>query len=530
MLDTNDHNYYIMVLTNGKKAGVYIMKVLTAQQMRQMDQKASVLGISGILLMEHAALALFHHIEQLTCQKEHIVILCGPGNNGGDGFALARLLYQKENTQVMLLCDVEQSQMSKDEAYFAQIATNLSIPWYQKRDINTVKEYITHADIVVDALFGTGLTRAIDGYYQEVITLVNQVDAYVLAVDIASGLESDTGKVLGCAIQADATVSFVAGKIGQYMQEGSVYSGKIEIYDICMPRWIQQEEAAYAYILDHAMVKQRMPKRFSLAHKGSYGKALLIGGSTAMSGAISLAAQATLLSGVGTLCIMAPKDVCQSLAAHIEEAMYHPMPQEDGHMVVTTIASLLPQYDVVAIGNGMGRGAGGEALLIQVLRSDLPCIVDGDGLYHLGKHMELLHRKAPTILTPHPKEVSYLLGIDVSEVLKSPSKALETLEKAYPGVVFIMKNTKTIISDGKTRFLNICGNDGLATGGSGDVLCGIVLGLLAQQQDALSMAAAAVYLHAHSADLLLEEMSVYSILPSHILRILPKTIKEVMTS
>lgn len=503
------------------------MILLQAWQQRQMDQMAMDLGISGILLMEHAALALAKHIEQAVCAKEQIVIVCGPGNNGGDGFALARLLHQ-QNYQITIVCAVEEAHMSRDEAYYAHIAENLEIDWYKGEDLVQLESILAAADIIVDALFGTGLTRAITGYYRDLIALINQQDAYVLAVDIASGIEADSGCMLGCAVKANATVTFAAGKIGQYMQEGLLHSGAVEICDIAIPQKIMKQMEPYAYILDHACVEQMMPKRFQNAHKGSYGKALLIGGSSAMSGAVSMAAQAALLSGVGTLSVMAPKDACAIIATRQNELMRIPMPQEDGWFTPVDIQDILTQYDVAAIGNGMGRGAGAEALLIQTLQSQLPCIVDGDGLYHLSRHMELLHRKATTILTPHPREISYLLGISTSDVLKNPSEALKTLEKAYPGTIIVMKGTKTIISDGKTRFLNIAGNNGLATGGSGDVLCGIVLGLLAQHQDALSAAAAAVYLHAYSADLLLEKMTTYSILPSSILEILPKAMQNIM--
>lgn len=496
------------------------MKVMKAEDVRKLDYEASQAGISTLVLMQRAADALYHHVKKRAQQDiQRVTILCGPGNNGGDGFALALLLRQDRCFDVDVYCFLDLTQMSQDERYYARSCRNENVTVLQKMP-ESLQEY----DMIVDCLFGTGLDRPITGKYAELIDLVNQSDAYVLACDIPSGLSADHGEILGAGIQADATVSFAAGKFGLYVQEGLTHCGHTEIADIGIPQHLIDAKMGFT-LLTAAAVKQMLPPRHHSAHKGTYGKALLIGGSYGMGGALLLAARAALRCGVGTCTLMGDERVLMSIAGMIPEAMSVPFPDELEEQI---FQRFLKQYDGIAIGNGLGRGAWAKWLVEQVWNSDVPCVLDGDAFYLISQMHNLKKRKAKTVFTPHPKEVSYLLGTEIQDVVKKPVEALFRLLKQYPGVCMVMKGAKTLLSDGEGHWINVIGNDGLATGGSGDTLCGMILSFLTQGANPLDAAACGVYLHAACADALLAYETTYSILPSDLIMILPKLLKQVL--
>lgn len=503
------------------------MQIYSAEDVRKMDAMAQTIGIDGILLMEHAAMGLYACIQNEYPQATRIVIACGSGNNGGDGFALARLLAQHSEYELCIICDVQRKDMSKDEAYFAKFVAHLEIPWIQTHDETLIKHQLTHADVIVDALFGTGLNREIEGWYAWLIDCINKSHASVIAADIPSGLLADSGDIAGCCVQAEETITFAQGKLGLYIKQGMKQCGHVRIQDISIPRQISVSIQPLFTILEKSLLTQLLPKRFADSHKGSYGKGLLIGGSENMSGAVALAGQAALRCGIGTLTMMVPRSVGHMIAGNIPEAMRLMMEEEHGEFLPCEIRDRLSYYDAIAIGNGMGRGKGAEDFVIQVLQSDVPCILDGDAIYLASKHKHLLKRNAVTILTPHPKEVSYLTGISIKVIKKNPLEALKMLESVCLGATIIMKDTKTMISSENERYLNIIGNDGLAKGGSGDVLCGMVLGWLAQTKKPTAAACLGVYLHATCAQLLQTSQTTYSMLPHDLLKVLPKAIQSI---
>lgn len=496
------------------------MKVLAAKDVRELDSLACQQGISTLSLMDHAAMALYHQIQAITtAQGTNVGILCGPENNGGDGFALALHLQQDSRYQVEVYCMCEMAQMSEDERTYAKSCMQEGIQIH-----TTFPKAFWGKDILVDCLFGTGLCRNIEGSYADVIHALNDSDAMVLSCDIPSGLDADHGTVLGCCVQADVTVSFAAGKMGLFFHEGMTHCGKVILADIGIPASLIDEKAGIA-ILDAAMIKARLPRRTSDSHKGSYGKVLLIGGSYGMSGAVILAAKAALRCGVGTCTIMGDERSLSAIGAALPEVMYLPYPKEQDQQY---IQDLFRQYDAIAIGNGLGRTEFASWLVEQVWHSEIPCVLDGDALFLLPQLQCTPTRYAKTLFTPHPKELSYLTGIDLQKIIKNPLEALFCLLKRYPGCCAAAKGTRTLISDGKSYGLNIAGNNGLATGGSGDVLCGMVLGFLAQKAEGYDALACGVYLHACCGDALLAYESTYSILPSDLLQILPSVLKEVL--
>lgn len=496
------------------------MKVVSTQTMRQMDRVAmEYYHIPGVVLMEHAALAVKKHIDKREDRQAAIVILCGPGNNGGDGFALARLLVQDGYEQVSIFCNVEKSKQSQDEQVFSSMCEAYLIPMYSCAAIEDIKGLLQSAAIIIDALFGTGLTREITGFYADLITYVNELDKQVISIDIASGVHGDTAQVMGCALRAAETISFECYKQGLILYPGSSYCGQVFIETIAMPKDIVEASEGVA-VIDHQIVRSFLPKRSSHSHKGSYGKALMIGGSMQMHGAITLAAKAALYSGIGTLTLAVPDGIHSILAGKLEECMLIPLPMEDGYCSITAselLKPMLKQYDLIIIGNGLGRSAGAQALVDLVLSSDLPCILDGDALYLAGDHPALKTRTAPAILTPHIKEMSYLSKVEIGQILQDPLLMLEQYQREHSQVCIVLKDEHTLVHDGQHCYLNLAGNHALAKGGSGDVLCGMLAGLFGQSKKPLESAVSAVYVHALAADHLVERKSAFSIQPSDIL-------------
>lgn len=488
------------------------MKVLRCEDIRAADREAQRLGIAGIVLMEHAAMALARAVEsaQAMCGGR-VAIVCGSGNNGGDGYALARLLHEKRDFKIKLVRDKAPDASCVDATANERLAVRLGI------EMCTFEQFDpSDHDIIVDCLFGTGLSRELDSPYTELIERINQSQAYVIACDIASGLSADGGMIMGCAVKANETISFAAGKLGLYMNEGIAYSGQVTIADIGIPDALFQDFDSYT-ILDDTVVSAFLPKRRAHSHKRSYGNLLMIGAAQGMYGALLMAAKAALRCGAGLVTMMGDEDLASG-ALTLSEAMCLSYPEQNEE----AFQALLQRYDCVSIGNGLGRDTKAMWLVRQVWESDRPAVFDGDALYLLGEWKERKKRTAPYVLTPHPKELSYLLGTDITKLIESPAEALKLSERAYPSGVIVMKNTRTVISNGKNRYLNITGNHGLATGGSGDVLCGMILGFMGQAASPLEAAACAVYLQGRCADSLGKVMALRSILPGDIIEQISK--------
>lgn len=492
------------------------MKVLLCDDVRAADQNAQKLGIPAIVLMEHAAMALADAV--FRAQKRcggRVAILCGSGNNGGDGYALARLLWQKQDIQETVFCRQKPDALCEAAKVNAEAVEKLQIP------ILCFEQFQPHHfDIIVDCLFGTGLNRNLDQDTCELIYQINQSGGYIIACDIPSGLCADSGKVMGCAVKAQETITFAAGKLGLYMNAGIEHCGLVRIADIGIPPLLLQQYSGYT-ILDDLLIQSFLPIRKENSHKRSYGNLLLIGAKKGMYGALLMAAKAALRCGAGLVTMMGDEGLVHNVAA-VSEAMCLPYPIQDAQY----FQELLKQYDCVSIGNGLGRDESAMWLVQQVWLSDRPAVFDGDALYLLGQWKKRKDRSAPYVLTPHPKELSYLLGVSTAELIENPIEALKLSESAFLNGVIVMKNSRTLITDGKRRYLNLSGNHGLATGGSGDVLCGMIIGLMGQSASPLHSSACAVYLHGKCADTLREQMAARSILPSDIIEQLPKELQR----
>ena len=474
----------------------YIHSAATA---RQIDASAiHDLHIPSLILMEHAAIECVRIIQNHISHSDIVCLLCGPGNNGGDGFAIARLLFEQGYT-VRCVC-VPKESMSQDELVQFQMIESLKIPYTHSLEQGI--EWMKQSSVLVDALFGNGLSRNVEGWYKSCIDACNQMDAYVFSIDVPSGLDATSGKVLGVCVQADCTIGLDCYKLGHWLQDGPAYCGKKYCVHIGIPDFLHEQVQDSIRLLQDDLVRSMFPKRSVHSHKGSFGKALMIGGSFSMPGAISMAAKACYRSGVGTLTLLIPDCIANLLACKMDVAMFLRASSDHGVFSINVLDDLkesLLRFTHVSIGNGMQKNKTTEAMLDVVLHSSLPVIVDADAIYYAGKHVEWLDREYPTILTPHIKEMSDLTGVSIDEILKNPFSCVKDFCQKHENCVLVLKSHLTYIGYGSSIYVLDSANDALAKGGSGDLLCGIITGLYGQCHDALKACVCGVYLHSLAA-------------------------------
>ena len=467
------------------------MKICTAKKMRAADREASEkYGIPGIVLMENAA---------VSCVKEVIgfdsfVILCGKGNNAGDGMAIARhLINADKKVKIYLLLGRD---FSGDALTNFEILKNMGAELCDLSE-NTLKNDILHTDCVIDAIFGTGIHGEIDKNILDVFDTVNDNAGYVLSVDVPSGIEADSGRVLKNAIKADKTVTFAAYKRGLLLYPAADYTGDIKLSDISIPKEIFSD--VLLEVTDKKRMNALMPKRGKNTHKGDYGKILIIGGSVGMAGAVCLAAKAAFMTGAGLVTACVPKEINDIIQKNVVEAMTVSLDLEMEH---TRIIEKLNSYDAILFGNGIGRKPYVSDMLANVLAAArVPLIIDADGLYALSERPELLAFCGEnTVLTPHTMEMARLTGLSPDEIEENRIDIAHDFAIKNK-LTLVLKGNHTIITapDG-SQSVNVNGNSGMATAGSGDVLAGILAGLIPRLKSRFDAAALAVYLHGAAGD------------------------------
>lgn len=470
----------------------------------------------SMVLMERTALACVQQIERRIKGKGKILVVCGSGNNGGDGFAIARLLHLK-GYGVRAVFVGKESSRSEETCVQMEIAARYGV------DIRTTLEKDEYS-VIIDAVFGIGLARDIEGRYREVLESMNAMEGYKVAVDIPSGVHASTGRVMGIAFRADLTVTFAFEKLGCAFYPGSEYAGEICVEDIGIPpSALGGEMSAFTY--ERGDLPEILPPRRTDSNKGTYGRVLMIAGSKGMAGAAYLSARAAYAVGAGLVQIYtdeANRIVLQQLLPEAIITTYESYDRE-------TVERLLGWADVVGIGPGIGTDRTAEQLLLAALRADVPCVVDADGLNLLAKSMDLLSgREQGTVLTPHMKEMSRLAGTEIGAIKEDRMAFLEAFMSQYP-VTCVLKDARTVVAEKAHPFyVNKTGNSAMAKGGSGDVLCGMITGLLAQGQTPFEAAAAGVYLHGLSGDDAREKKGAYSVLASDILDAIGNVISKEM--
>lgn len=508
------------------KERILVMKyILTAAQMKESDRRMiEDIGIPSLVLMERAALQCVNAMKEEKVDFSKTLIVCGSGNNGGDGFAIARLLAE-EGRDIDVVFVGNEASRSKETCTQMQILDSLGISVGKSLP---EREY----SVIIDAVFGIGLSRKIEGRYQEIIERMNQYNGYRVAVDIPSGIDADSGQVLGCAFRADMTVTFACMKAGTVLFPGAEYAGKVvekPIGIIADPRLEGQEDVYYT--LDFSDIEKRMPKRLPDSNKGTYGRVLVIAGSKGMTGAAYLSAKAAYLTGAGLVRIYTEETNRMILQQLLPEAVMTTYDSEDADCF-RELPGLLKWADVVCLGCGLGTGISSKKLVREALsQNQNPCVIDADGLNLLASFSEEERKNwkreaGQYILTPHMKEMSRLTGRTVEE-WKQDRKELLRKFVDEENVVCALKDSRTLVT-GKTRqiFLNRTGNAAMAKAGAGDVLAGMISGLMAQKMPAYEAAVLGVCLHGLAGDAAKRECGQYSVLAEDIIEGIKTVLKN----
>lgn len=477
--------------------------LLTAGEMKACDQEAiNGYGIWSPVLMERAAYACVEELEKARPEAKRFLIVCGSGNNGGDGFAIARILKEKKKEPVLFFCGKDSS-MTEETRAQRKICKKLQIP-----EVTGLEQ--KNFDVVVDAIFGVGLSREVSGIYRELIEELNSFDAFRFAVDIPSGISADSGKILGCAFAADLTVTFAWKKRGHVFYPGAALCGKVICRKIGIPEEIltqrmavrkkkKEDEEVFAS-LDREDLLKLLPKRDPNGNKGTFGKVLVAAGCETMIGAAFFAAKAAAKTGCGMVRILTEEHNRSALYSLFPEALYT-FWNADERIEEALVSGALSWADQLVLGPGLGEGEGDSVLIPMLLNgTDQPVVLDADALNLLAKKKELWELVPKnSVITPHIGEMSRLLGIKTSRLLEAKDTYAKSFAREH-GVIVVLKDARTIITDGYETYVNTSGNDGMATAGSGDVLAGMIGSLMAQGMEPLAAAAAGVFLHGIAGD------------------------------
>lgn len=512
------------------------MKLVTASQMANIDKRAiQEIGIPGLVLMERAGRAVVKALYEILpdVSGRRIVVVCGKGNNGGDGFVVARLLKEKQALVSAFLL-ASKDEVRGDALANLQKAIAVGVKVQELVDnsqIGTLTHVLERSSGVVDAIFGTGFKGAATGIPALAIEAINSSCKPVIAVDIPSGLSTDTGKAEGPCIKADVTVTFGLPKVGQVFYPGKTLCGRLVIADIGFPKEaVDTEDSTLELFLQEDVVKL-LPDRPPDAHKGKFGRIIIIAGSTGMTGAATLSALAATRIGAGLVTVGIPESLNDILEVKLTEAMTKPLPEIRKKRCLALrslgeIRQLTSKANCLALGPGLSTHRETVELVKRILRTEnLPIVVDADGLNALtGEASILKERTGDTVVTPHAGEFSRMTGQPIEAILEDPIRSARDFASEY-GLTTVLKGAPTVIatSDGKVC-VNSTGNSGMATGGSGDVLTGIIVGLIGQDLSCADAAKLGVFLHGLAGDIAACEKSSMGLIAGDIADSIPKTI------
>ena len=475
--------------------------ILTSSEMKKVDTETiEKIGIPGIVLMERAALSVASLIMENEPVTKTVQVIAGVGNNGADGLAICRMLHLKGyNTCTCVIGDINKA--TKDFKTQLRINENLGI---------SIVEDFADCDIFVDAIFGVGLSREVEGKYKDAVEYINNQRAKVYAVDIPSGIDGSTGEVLGVAIKADFTVTFGFHKVGTVLYPGADYCGKVIVSDIGYESWENSDFIKYATRED----LKYLPRRINYSYKGNYGKVLIIAGSKEISGAATLSALAAFKTGAGMVRIFTHENNRNILGKLLPEAMINTYTIDK--FDIKSLQAAIKWCDVIAVGPGMETGEVQTEIVNEVLESKIPTVIDADGINTISRHNEIkekLHDKV--ILTPHLGEMSRFLAVPAKEIAQDLIKYTRKVNYKY-GATVVLKDARTVMANKKGTYINLTGNSGMATAGSGDVLTGIMVALLGTKTDFEKVPALATFLHGIAGDLAAMESSKESMMAGDI--------------
>jgi len=500
------------------------MKILTANQLRKIDR----LSGNTLTLMENAGTRVVETIEERfeNLDDLQIYVLCGKGNNGGDGFVIARLLAERGCTPHVLL-------FARESDIIGDAATNLARLNAFDESPTVILDETQWAEfsgeeepsLVIDALLGTGITRPVDGLYRAVIESIPDLfpEATILAVDLPSGLSADSGEVSGAAVQADVTVTFTALKPCLVFPPAHRYAGDVIVADIGNPDELTSAPEHKLNLITPDDFPDALHRRQEDTHKGDYGRVLIVGGSRGKTGAAAMAGQAALRSGAGLVTVATPSSCLPQVAATMPELMTEPLEETSaGTIANASIAQLLAGKTMLGLGPGLGTHPETQAMArIALHEASMPVVLDADGLNAFSAHVAELRGTAnrPVIITPHPGEMARLIHREVAQVNANRIDVARDLAVAHDLHV-VLKGFRTVVAfpDGQV-FINATGNPGMATGGVGDILTGMLAGILAQERlgTFAERVLFAVHLHGLAGDLAAEESGEESLVATDLL-------------
>ncbi|MCY6371284.1 NAD(P)H-hydrate dehydratase [Clostridium ganghwense] len=496
------------------------MRIVTSQKMREIDKFCiENLKIPSIVLMENAALKVLNNLD--VHKNNYFVIICGSGNNGGDGLALARHLWiLKKKVEIFLIGD--ESGLSGDCKVNYDILLSMDIKINHIKNIGDVDELrnaTNRCEVIVDAIFGTGLSRKVKDMYEIVISLINVSNKYVISIDIPSGLNADTGNVLGVVVKADKTVSFQFYKKGFLNYDAHNSTGEIIIEKIGIPEFTADEFQIKDYLIQEDDVKKAMTYRNKYSHKGRFGRVSVIAGSKGFTGAAYITTQAVVRSGAGLVTLCCTEAVQQIMSNKFVEAMTVSFKERE------KLNEILKKSNVIAIGPGMGNNEGTLKIVTDVLKfTQCPLVIDADGINVLKDKLHLLKdKKAEVVLTPHLGEMSRITGISIEKIEKNRIDIAKKFAKEY-GVILLLKGYNTVITNGETVVVNSTGNSAMASGGMGDCLTGIIASFIGQGVKPFEAACISTYIHGYCGDKLSKKM--FCVNAQHVLEEVPYAIKE----
>lgn len=495
------------------------MEIFSRNSCKIMDREAiQKLKIPSIVLMENAGERITNYIKS---EGDSFVIVAGVGNNGGDGLVIGRkLILSNKKVHIFIVGNLDKC--SSEFKINLDILINMKVKiknLKSEEELGDLNKVINKDTLVVDALFGIGLNRNVEGLYKKVITIVNKSNK-VLAIDIPSGMDADTGKELGICIKAYKTFTIETLKRGFVYNEGVIKIGEVSVINIDIPKEIKDKNSDKVYILPREAYIDKIKKRDKLGHKGDFGKVGIIGGSKDFVGAVYIASESAIKAGSGLVTLIVDKDIASILRCKIIEAMVKEYES-------TYEISGLDKFDVIACGPGLGKSNEAKEMLYKVIKeTESPLVIDADGLNILSENKELFkYIKGRAILTPHLGEMSRLIGKDIETIEENKIEISKKFARENK-VILLLKGFNTIITDGEYVYINKTGSSKIASGGMGDCLTGIITSLVGQGLSILDSALLGAYIHGYSGDILGRKM--YSVSARDIINGLPKIIEDLL--
>jgi len=505
--------------------------------MREADRYAiEDLGIPGTTLMQNAAEHLAAAAMEYTPPTGSVVVFCGTGNNGGDGIGAAAYLVEK-GVPVHVYLIGEEERLTPDSKEMKKKLNDLGNDLEPFTASQEQVDSLNACTVIIDAIFGTGLSSTLPDDALNAVSMINSTEALVISADIPSGVHADTGCILGAAVKADITITFSLAKPGHFVEPGCIHCGELRIRDIGIPNIVLDDIVSHMYAATAKDIY--LPVRKRDAHKGNYGRTLIIAGSVGYTGAPALSAQSATKMGAGLVFLGVPKSIYDIMAVKLDEEMPFPLPDDkNGRLIANAASEILRragQCDVCLIGPGLGMSDDIAEMVQSVTRiSETPIILDADGLNAIAGNVDILNQATcPLILTPHVGEFERLGGYIAPGGTGEISDRLQAscdFATKY-GCILVLKGHRTIIAlPNGIAYVNTTGGPAMAKGGSGDVLAGMIAALIAQKFPIVHAVATAVYLHGLSGEMCADEYGEYSVTATDIIDMLPLALRTVVDS